>query len=644
MSSDRARMTEQADAGERPSTAELFHRLGRFDGPPEYFLANLLAVQCWVAAARSGAILHQRPDGQAEALAVYPPLAPNTMAPAWLAEAVESAGGVMSGGQTVVRDLHEPQDLYGQPTDRHLTMIPLRGGGGAVGMAVFVIQSRDPAAFAAAVERLELTAGLLSLYELRLTVQRHRFDLARLRMSIETAAAVNEPERLPAAAMAACNEIAARWQCERVSLGFLKGRYVRLRGMSHTEKFSRKMRLIQDVEAAMEECLDQDLEVIHPSGPEATYVSRAAGELSLRHGPTVVASLPLRRRGEVVGVLTAERAADQPFSGEQLEGLRLTCNLCTPRLHDLYQQDRWIGAKAAGAMRKGLAAAVGPKHTWLKVLAIGVFVGAIVLVFGQGRYQAEAPFALEATVRQVVPAPFDGFLKSVSVKPADAVEGGKTVLASLDASELGLQLLQAKEEQARWLTQARVAERDGNAGEAEVARAAADTVAAQIQLLQYQIDHADLVSPISGVVVQGDLQRQIGAPVKKGEALFEVAPLDSLPAERSLRAELSLPEDQVADVIIAFRQAQESGGQLRGQLATAGAPESRIGFAVERINPVAEVVNQRNVFKVHARLDEVHPGMAPGMQGIARIDLDRRSYAWLWSRRLVNWVRMKLWV
>ena len=32
------------------------------------------------------------------------------------------------------------------------------------------------------------------------------------------------------------------------------------------------------------------------------------------------------------------------------------------------------------------------------------------------------------------------------------------------------------------------------------------------------------------------------------------------------------------------------------------------------------------------------------MTGQARIDVDRRRYAEIWTRRLVNWLRMKLWI
>ena len=85
---------------------------------------------------------------------------------------------------------------------------------------------------------------------------------------------------------------------------------------------------------------------------------------------------------------------------------------------------------------------------------------------------------------------------------------------------------------------------------------------------------------IYGIVVKGDLKRQIGAPVKTGDILFEVCPLESL------RGQLMVPEDLIFDIEV---------GQ-EGKLATASYPGQPIKFVVERINPMAEVVNQRNVF------------------------------------------------
>jgi hypothetical protein len=138
---------------------------------------------------------------------------------------------------------------------------------------------------------------------------------------------------------------------------------------------------------------------------------------------------------------------------------------------------------------------------------------------------------------------------------------------------------------------------------------------------------ARLVSPLGGTLVEGDLKRQIGGPVKMGDVLFEVTPLESL------RAVLHVREDQITDVRV---------GQ-RGRLATASYPAQRIAFEVERVNPIAEVVKQKNVFKVRVRLLERYDWMRPGMEGVAKIDLAQRSYAWIWTRKIINWVRMKLW-
>ena len=113
------------------------------------------------------------------------------------------------------------------------------------------------------------------------------------------------------------------------------------------------MKLVQDVESAMEECLDQDVEILFPASTEATYVSRAAGRLSERHGPSAICSLPLRHGDDVKAVLTIERPREKEFQPEEIESMRLAADLATARLINLHEQDRWIGGKVAFSIRKG---------------------------------------------------------------------------------------------------------------------------------------------------------------------------------------------------------------------------------------------------------------------------------------------------
>ena len=494
-------------------------------------------------------------------------------------------------------------------------------------VAAFVVRTGDKTALEARSQRLQLLMSLLTGAQAGPAQQSWQQRCGWLQQATETLSAVNRQQKFTGAAMAFCNELASQWRCERVSIGFLQGRYVRLKAMSHTENFSRKMQVVQDIETAMEECLDQDVEILSPAPKESAYIHRAADTLSQRHGPMAILSLPLRWAEKVIAVLTLERPADRDFNLNEIETVRLACELCTARLASLHKSDRWIGARIAASVRDSIAVLVGPKHAWAKVAAILCSAAILFLIFGKGAFRAKAPFVLEATHQQVIPAPFDGYIKNVQVEVGDVVEGGDSILGGLDTAELRLQLAAARAEKVGYLKQASAAMRDGETAQAQIAQADADKAQAQIELLEYQIHQASLVSPTSGIVVKGDLKRQIGAPVKVGDVLFEVCPLESL------RAQLMVPEDEIYDIKV---------GQ-EGHLATASYPAQRIKFVVERINPIAEVVNQRNVFKVRVQLHDTYPWMRPGMEGVAKVSVGKRRYVWIWTRKIVNWIRMRLW-
>jgi hypothetical protein len=630
---ERVQYDRHADPRPTPSTSELIEHLTCFSGAPREFLLNLLAVQCHLASATNGAVIRPREDGQVQILASFPPLPKDAPAPpVWLAQAVESGKDVMAKGVTAVKALRQAEDLYGQPATRWMVMLPVKRANQIEGLAVFVLENTDQAAIEAERQKLELTVSLLSLYEMRLLLQSREVDLERLQRAMGVLSAINEQTKFAGASMAMCNEITARWSADRVGYGILKGRYVQLKAMNHTEKFSRKMKLVQDIEGAMEECLDQDIEVFYPPPGDATYVSRAAGALSKHHGPSAVVSLPLRNEREPVAVLTVERPAEKPVSTEELETLRLVGDLATARLMNLYERDRWFGAKLAGGVRKCFSWLLGAKHTWIKLIALAILGAALFLTIAKGDYDAEAPCLLEASERRVVPAPFDGFLKDTFVDPSDPApeksqvkQGG--VLGELYTTELELELLDARKEKIGYETEAKLAKDANKIAEEQIALAQADRAAAKIELLTHRLGKAKLTSPVAGYVVVGDLKKQLGAPVKTGDVLYEVAPLDSL------RAELNVPEDQIADVKI----------DQRGELAVAGKPDDRIGFTVEKIFPIAEVKDQKNVFRVQVKLDQRLDWMRPGMEGLAKIHIDRKPYAWIWTRKLRNWIQMKFW-
>jgi len=610
------------------TAAELIEQLEKFDGSPKQFLTNLLAVHCFMAQANGGAILQINRKRGVDVLAIYPQLEKAVSTPEWLVQSAKAANKVISSDTVAIEPLGGSNQPYSQPAKRNVLMLPFKTVDMSQTVAAFLIETTDKAALETSRQILELSTKLLSNSEIRLSQQTQEGDLKRLRQAMEILSAVNQQDKFTSASMVFCNEVASQWLCERVSVGFLHRRYVYLKAMSHTEDFSRKMKLVQDIESVMEECLDQDIEVLSPAPDVTTCINRAANELSKRYGPLTVLSLPLRRNGEVIAVLTLERPLDKVFSHDEIETIRLTCELCTARLNNLYEYNRWIGATIANRIRNFTSEFLGPKHTWAKILSILCFAALLFLIFGKGQFRPEAPFVLEATHQQIVPAPFNGYLKSVEVEIGEKVEGHNSTLATLDTAQLRLQLAAAKAEKAGYLKQVSAAMRDNETAQAQIAQANADKSQAQIDLLNYQISQANLIAPIGGIVVKGDLKRQIGVPVKTGDVLFEVCPIESL------RAQLMFPEDLIFDIDV---------GQ-EGKLATASYPGQPIKFVVERINPMAEVVNQRNVFKVRVRLLETYPWMRPGMEGVAKVSVGKRRYIWIWTRKITNWIRMKLWL
>lgn len=615
------------DGHETLSLSVLLRRLSEPSASATQFLSDLLSTQCLLSRARAGAVLRIEEKGKVGVLFAHPDLPDPSSVPDWLRLSAQFAQTDELKEDGIVRDLPE-SGKRGKDTSS-LLLLPLDLPEAGRLVEVFLLSSKSMAAFEQVRANLALASRLAILSRNGGgSALESQGQLGQLQQATEVLAAINQHTRFSATAMAFCNEIASRWQCERVSIGFLKGRYVRIEAISHTEHFSRKMKLVQAIECVMEECLDQDSEVFYPADESAVFISRAARELSVQDGQTAILSLPLRLGGEPVAVVTLERQQGKPFDLQSIGTARLASNLCSPRLLNLHKHDRWLGARIAAGIRGCLACMVGPQHTFAKVLGILVLGALLFLTFAKGQYKVEAPFVVEAVEQQKICAPFDGFISTVDVEIGDAIEADQTVLAELDTVELVLQLASASAEHVRYVKEEDAAMQAGKTSEAHIAAANAEKALAQTELLEYFIEQAVIRSPLSGRIVQGDLKHNVGAPVKTGDVMFEIAPIESL------RAELLVPEDQISDVEI----------DQEGLLATASYPGQRFQFVVERLNPAAEVVKNRNVFKVRARLLETKPWLRPGMEGVAKISVDRRRYIWIWTRRVVNWLRMKLWL
>ena len=135
------------------------------------------------------------------------------------------------------------------------------------------------------------------------------------------------------------------------------------------------------------------------------------------------------------------------------------------------------------------------------------------------------------------------------------------------------------------------------------------------RLLESRIKNLDIRSPEAGVVVSGDLERSEGAPVKAGQALYEIAPLDRMIVEVEVR------DEDVAHVKVGQKVAVKLDAY----------PGRVWKGTIDRIDPRSEIRDSNNVFIAEVSLGEVgkaaarHEGDRLDHHVVARAVLDHAS-------------------
>ncbi len=622
---------------------EQVQQLVDFEGAPNTYFNELASLAARTTDASAVAVVRVQPEARgADLIAIWPEAA---TAQAWGDRAAEASIELHTGdSEWFQRDLN--LDTAHGPIRATVVAIPLAEAPGNLYLTA-LLPGVDPAKSRALRDRFELLALLPALRQSRRAERAEQARTERLTAALDIATGLSPLHRFRSLAYRIVNELAARLNLDRVALGMIdiapivatdgddqspspdmaRGSYIKLAALSGTEKIAPRMRLVQDLISAMEECFDQDTEIRWPLDPEEPVIARAIKAHAEHSGPMAAVLLPLRSAGRVVGVLAVERDADRPFQDHEVAGLRVLCELVTPRLLDARERDRWIGAKIASSARQTLAGLLGPTHTWIKLTALALMLFAIALIVVPMPERATGAFSIAPVQRQVVPAPFNGFIESVTVRVDQPVTAGETVLATLAGEELALELSANRAAAASARTEANKARSEGKLAEAAIAEKRAEEIEATVSLLTRQLDRARIVAPISGTVTSGDIDRLVGAPVQTGQLLFEIADLSRM------YAEIGVPESRIADVQL---------GQT-GRLATASYPDQKIAFEVERITPVAEVVDGRNVFRVRVQLLDPPDWLRPGMSGEARITTGRTNLGGVLFRDLADWLRMRLW-
>ena len=449
-------------------------------------------------------------------------------------------------------------------------------------------------------------------------------------LTLDLLTRVLEADNARDAAQAVLTEAAQRLGCERVSLGFGDLRGLRLFGLSHSADFARRIDLASAIEAAMDECADQGVTIRlglpgESEGEAQALMVREHQRLQRDYDALAVISVPFRF-GDTTGVLLFEWSTPAADAGVYTLAAGIV-----PIVGQALAERRRLGrpwpVRLAHGARSHWRKLVGPRHAGRKLAVLAGTALAAYLAVAVGEFKIAAPSRLEGAVRRVIVAPFDGFIGSSQFRAGQVVEKG-AVLATLDDRDLRLEASRWDSQSTQYHKQAQDALAQRNVAQMQISLAQTRQAAAQRQLSAAMMERSRIKAPFEGVVVSGDLSQKLGAAVKKGDVLYEIAPLDHY------RVILEVEEADIRHVQV---------GQS-GELILAALPAQTFPFAVRLVTPVAVAREGRNFFRVEASLDGHAPKLRPGMEGVAKIHAGTHARVWIWTRRFVDWLRLKSWV
>jgi RND family efflux transporter MFP subunit len=423
------------------------------------------------------------------------------------------------------------------------------------------------------------------------------------------------------------NELSRMLRCDWAACGIVApSSLVDVKTISHGMTISARADFVRVLAGAMQECADQREIITLPEIDAAPLIVTRAHEELAERGLGALLSVPLSNNGTITGVMTLKFPPGHTVLARDCEFCRFAGAVLGPLLESKRRDDRWIGAKVLDELHDVFARLVGPGHTWLKIAAVASVVVAGLLSVVTTDYRVMAPATLEGAVMRAVTAPIQGYIAEANARPGDrVVKDG--LLARLDDRALRVERTRWQSELEQKSKEYQRAIAESERSRVQVLHAEMEQSQARIDLIEEQLARTEIRAPFEGIVVRGDLSQMLGAPVQRGDVLFEVAPLDEY------RIQLRVDERDINEVAV---------GQS-GTLILSSLPAMPLGFRVTKLTPLSVAEEGRNNFHVEAQLVDDNPAVRPGMQGYGKISVGGRKLTYIATAHLFQWVRMTWW-
>ncbi len=432
---------------------------------------------------------------------------------------------------------------------------------------------------------------------------------------IESADCVEEASRILA------DSVRDYLDCSFVAVG-LKGAgqlTSRIQAVSGVADFDHHSVRSQRIKAALDESINRNEPSRWSNFESQSSTDYAPGQNLAQHKLAdhthcaYVASIPLHDLSDnVTGAITV--------GGKQSLSAQRVTHFLTTVDHSVGNAMSMVRRTQSSVPRRVIGRAFASSR--LKFIAfVLVMIAIAALMWLPIPYRIATRFECQSVQRRSAVAPYEGLLKETLVRPGDVVTAGQA-LAVMDDRELRFELSGIVAEMERARTEQKIQFANEEIGASLMASLEVQQVKSRRELIEHRLEHLVIRSSIDGLVVSGGIDRKENYPVRVGEMLYEIAPLDRI------RFDIAVPAEEIDHVAVG----------MKVELTADRRVNETIEGKINRIRPRSESIDGDNVFVVEVEIDNEPFALRPGMEGSARIVSKSKRMGWVFFHRAYDHV------
>jgi Biotin-lipoyl like/HlyD family secretion protein len=463
--------------------------------------------------------------------------------------------------------------------------------------------------------------------------------------------------------------------CDRVSVAIKKGGRCKVHAISGQDSIENRSNIVlalnnlasRVVSAGESLWYDGSVEDLPPQLEEAIedYVD-------LSHGRTI-AVLPIRRpekviegdvnsketvqredmsAREIIGALIVEQIESQVPNEVMRSRVDLVYEHTARALNNSMSHSDLFGMPVLRALTRAtwlFRGSAFPKTMTVLALIVAVLLAMLLIHINM---DLEANGSLQPVVQHQVFAHVDGEVKDVLVDHGEEVKAGQ-LLVTLQNRDLEIELTSLRgqrdetiesittlEYQARLTPSSKEQdlERMRAAGQLSEARKRKETLEAQIALQEQNQQRLNVVSPIDGIVMTWDLQKNLRArPVMKGNILVTIAD-----PRGDFEVELLMPEKRMKYLDTAMNASTNGTLNVEYKMKTDPSKTHKGVLTKDAIHGRAELDQTEGAIVKLRIKPESMEGVSrrPGAQLVADVTAGRANAAFVWFHEVIEWIQV----